>query len=80
VISRYRLLAERIRAELQTLRQVVDRTKGALDRATLREQDQGYFSYDQLSLHLRHVRLCSILWDFGTSCATCTLLICNLNG
>lgn len=43
MISRYRILAERLRAELRTLEQVVGRTEGALSRATQQAQDQDYF-------------------------------------
>ncbi len=43
MISRYRLLAERLRTELLTLEQIVERAEGALTRASQQTQDQGYF-------------------------------------
>ena len=52
MIVRYRLLAERLRADLQTLEQVVERTESALRRATQQIQDQDYFlSAAALDLH-----------------------------
>jgi hypothetical protein len=43
VIARYRLVAARLRTELQTLEQVVERAEGALSRAARQPQDQDYF-------------------------------------
>lgn len=43
MIARYRVLAERLRAELQTLERVVERAEGAVERATQNPQDQDYF-------------------------------------
>ena len=43
MIPRYRLLGERLRAELQTLERVVERAEGALSRARQQVQDQDYF-------------------------------------
>ena len=43
MIPRYRLLAERLRVELQTLERVVERAEGALSRATQQVDDQDYF-------------------------------------
>jgi hypothetical protein len=43
VIPRCRLLAERLRVELTTLEQVVERADNALSRATQQAQDQDYF-------------------------------------
>jgi len=43
VIPRYRLLAERLRTELQQLGKVVARAEGALARARQNVQDQDYF-------------------------------------
>ena len=43
MIARYRVLAERLRAELQALEQVVARTQGAIERAALRAEDRDYF-------------------------------------
>lgn len=43
MIPRYSLLAERLRAELVTLEQVVKRAEDALCRASRQAQDQGYF-------------------------------------
>jgi hypothetical protein len=52
MISRYRVLAERLRAEIQALEKVVKRAKGALVRATQQPQDQEYFiSAAALDLH-----------------------------
>jgi len=42
VISRYHILAERLRTELRTLEQVVERAEGALSRATQQAQDRDY--------------------------------------
>ena len=58
MISRYRLLAERLRAELGTLEQVVTRAENALSRATLQPQDQDYFlAAAALDLHSFYVGL-----------------------
>ena len=43
MIPRYRLLAARIRAELQTLERSVDQTEGALARAQQQPADESYF-------------------------------------
>ena len=43
MIPRYRLLASRIRAELQTLDRSVDQAEGALARAEQQPADQSYF-------------------------------------
>lgn len=43
MIARYRVLAERLRAELQVLEQVVGRAEGALDRTAQHPEDQVYF-------------------------------------
>ena len=43
MIARYRVLAERIRAELTPLGHVVDRAESALDRATQQPDNQEYF-------------------------------------
>lgn len=43
MIPRYRLLAERIRAELGTLEKVVERAEGALARARSQPEDQDYY-------------------------------------
>jgi hypothetical protein len=43
VIVRYRILAERLRAELGTLERVVGRAEGAAERAGQHPQDQEYF-------------------------------------
>lgn len=43
MISPYLLLAERLRSELASLEQVVERAEGALARAGQQPQDQGYF-------------------------------------
>jgi hypothetical protein len=43
MIPRYRLLASRIRAELQTLERSVDQSEGALARAERQPADQSYF-------------------------------------
>jgi hypothetical protein len=43
VITRYRVLAERIRGELQTLEQVVERAEGAVAQAAQQPENQGYF-------------------------------------
>lgn len=52
MIPRYRLLAERVRAEVQALDSVVQRAEGALIRATRQPADQDYFlSAAALDLH-----------------------------
>lgn len=52
MISRYRLLAERLRVELQTLERVVERAEGAAARAIRQPEDQDYFiSAAALDLH-----------------------------
>ena len=43
MIARYRVLAERLRSELQVLEQVVDRAEGAVDRALQHPRDRDYF-------------------------------------
>jgi hypothetical protein len=43
MIPRYRLLAARIRTEMQTLERSVDQTEGALARAQQQPADQPYF-------------------------------------
>lgn len=43
MIARYRVLAERLRAELQTLERVVARAEEALSRSTRQVEDQDYF-------------------------------------
>lgn len=43
MIARYRVLPERIRAELQAIEKLVNRAKGALTRAARSPQDQDYF-------------------------------------
>lgn len=43
MITRYRLLAERLRVELQTLERIVQRAESALSRAIQQPQDQDYF-------------------------------------
>src|SRR5689334_6467710 len=43
MIARYRVLAERIRAELEPLERVVGRAEGAMERASQHPQDQEYF-------------------------------------
>ncbi len=43
MITRYRLLAERLRAELELLDQVVTRADGAVSRATQEARDRDYF-------------------------------------
>jgi len=43
VIVRYRLLAGRLRAELETLERLVQRAEEALSRATRQVQDEEYF-------------------------------------
>lgn len=43
MIARYRVLAERIRAEIGQLEQVVARAEDALERATLHPQDRDFF-------------------------------------
>jgi hypothetical protein len=58
VISRYRLLAERLRTELATLEQVVERTEDALSRATQQPQHQDFFlAAAALDLHGFYVGL-----------------------
>jgi hypothetical protein len=44
MITRYRLLAERLRAELGVLEQLVDRAEGATQRAAEAPQDAQYFA------------------------------------
>lgn len=52
MMPRYRLLAERLRTELETLEQVVERAEGALSRAVREPQDQDYFiAAAALNLH-----------------------------
>ena len=43
MIARYRLLAERLRAELRSLEIIVERAEGAVSRAIHQPQDQEYF-------------------------------------
>jgi hypothetical protein len=43
MIARYRVLAERLRAEVLTLELVVTQATGAIDRAAQQPQDQNYF-------------------------------------
>lgn len=43
MIPQYRVLAQRIRTELQALDHVVERAEGALERATQQPQDEEYF-------------------------------------
>ena len=43
MIPQYRILAQRIRAELQALDHVVERAEGALERASRQPQDEEYF-------------------------------------
>lgn len=43
MIFRYRILTERLQAELQSLQQVVQHVAGALSRATKQTSDQDYF-------------------------------------
>ena len=43
MIPRYRFLAERLRDELQSLEQVVERAEGAVSRAKRQPDDQDYF-------------------------------------
>ena len=43
MITRYRLVAARLRAELPRLEQLVDRANTALERAARQPQDQDYF-------------------------------------
>jgi hypothetical protein len=43
MITRYRVLAERLRAELQTLERVVARAEEASARAMRQPEDQDYF-------------------------------------
>jgi hypothetical protein len=43
MIARYRLLAERLRVELENLERVVGWAEGALDRAIRNPQDQDYY-------------------------------------
>jgi len=58
VIARYRLLAERLRAELQVLVRVVERAEGAQSQATRQPQDQDYFlAAAALDLHGFYVGL-----------------------
>jgi len=58
VIGRYRLLAERLRAELQPLLQVVERAEGAVSQATRQPQDRDYFlAAAALDLHGFYVGL-----------------------
>jgi hypothetical protein len=58
VISRYRLLAERLKAELIKLEQVIERTEVALSRAAEKAQDQGFFlAAAALDLHGFYVGL-----------------------
>lgn len=44
MIARYRVLAERLRAELQILQRVVDRAEEALSRADRQVEDQDFFA------------------------------------
>jgi hypothetical protein len=44
MIPRYRLLAARIRTEMQTLERSVDQAQGALARAEQQPADQSYFA------------------------------------
>jgi len=58
VIARYRLLAERLRAELHDLEQVIERAGSALSRAVRQPQDQDYFlAAAALDLHGFYVGL-----------------------
>jgi hypothetical protein len=58
VITRYRLVAARLRAELQSLEQLVARANSALERATRLPQDQDYFlAAAALDLHGFYVGL-----------------------
>ena len=58
MIARYRLLAERLRAELQVLVRVVERAEGAQSQATRQPQDQDYFlAAAALDLHGFYVGL-----------------------
>lgn len=58
MIPRYRLLAERLRVELTTLEQVVQRAENALSRATQQVRDQDYFlAAAALDLHGFYVGL-----------------------
>lgn len=43
MIARYRVLTERLRAELEKLEQVVARAEGAISRANQQPQDEDYF-------------------------------------
>jgi hypothetical protein len=43
MITRYRLLAERLRMDLRSLARVIERAENALLRATRQPQDQDYF-------------------------------------
>ncbi len=58
MITRYRLLAERLRAELHDLERVVERASGALSRTAQQPQDQDYFlAAAALDLHGFYVGL-----------------------
>lgn len=58
MISRYHILAERLRTELRTLEQVVERAEGALSRATQQAQDRDYFlAAAALDLHSFYIGL-----------------------